>query len=195
MGLDANCPAMRINDPAARRSRCTTRTTSTSVRSGLLTVVYSAATYIKCITKAWDDAWWYRMMIPANYEPSAASAWVSAGEKYVVERRCQPSRCLEADYLAAGAGHRLHDREELLDVAVDATEEEHRPLRGSPKRWTGSAPCSNGTLAACWRPMPCTSRTNSTTRRRACATRSSLGLRKSSAARWQNAARRVVGLR
>jgi hypothetical protein len=37
--------------------------------------------------------------------------------------------------------------------------------------------------------MPCTSRTNSTTRRRAYATRSSLGLRKSSAARWQNAAR------
>jgi hypothetical protein len=36
--------------------------------------VYSAATYIKCITKAWDDAWWYRMMIPANSEPSAASA-------------------------------------------------------------------------------------------------------------------------
>ena len=55
MGLDANYPAMRINDPAARGHGVEQDHVPIGTL-GLLTGVHSAATNVKCISRAWDDA-------------------------------------------------------------------------------------------------------------------------------------------
>jgi hypothetical protein len=49
-------------------------------------------------------------------------------------------RPLDADHLISVARDHQHHRQELLEVAVEAAEEDHRPLGRRPTRYPGSVP-------------------------------------------------------
>lgn len=51
---------------------------------GWPTTTTPPAANVTCITKAWDDAYWYRLLNPKAYDLPASSAYVSADETHVI---------------------------------------------------------------------------------------------------------------
>lgn len=80
MGLDANYPAVTMNDP----NGFVTVYNQDHVPIGHLgpSPHHSASVNVTCWLKKWDDAYWYRLLNPDGWSSPATSAYVSAAETH-----------------------------------------------------------------------------------------------------------------
>jgi hypothetical protein len=80
MGLDANYPAVTMNDP----NGTVTVYNQDHVPIGHLgpTPFESPSVNVTCRLKSWDDAYWYRLFNPDGWSFPASSAYVSADETH-----------------------------------------------------------------------------------------------------------------
>ena len=80
MGLDANYPAVTMNDP----NGTVTVYNQDHVPIGHLgpTPFESPSVNVTCRLKSWDDAYWYRLLNPDGWSFPASSAYVSADETH-----------------------------------------------------------------------------------------------------------------
>ena len=80
MGLDANYPAVTINNPDG----FVTVYNQDHVPIGALgpSPYHSSSTNVTCMLKAWDDAWWYRLLNPDGWSSPATAAYVSADQTH-----------------------------------------------------------------------------------------------------------------
>jgi hypothetical protein len=80
MGLDANYPAVTMNDPNAT----VTVYNQDHVSIGHLgpSPFQSPSVNVTCRLKSWDDGYWYRLLNPDGWSFPASSAYVSADETH-----------------------------------------------------------------------------------------------------------------
>lgn len=80
MGLDANYPAVTMNDPEGT----VTVYSQDHVPIGVLgpAPYQSSSVNVTCRLKAWDDAYWYRLLNPDGWSFPASAAYVSADETH-----------------------------------------------------------------------------------------------------------------
>jgi hypothetical protein len=80
MGLDANYPAVTMNDP----NGTVTVYNQDHVPIGHLgpTPFESPSVNVTCRLKSWDDAYWYRLLNPDGWSFPANSAYVPADETH-----------------------------------------------------------------------------------------------------------------
>jgi hypothetical protein len=80
MGLEANYPAVTMNDPQGT----VTVYNQDHVQIGHLgpSPYQSPSVNVVCRTKAWDDAYWYRLLNPDGWDFPATTAYVSADETH-----------------------------------------------------------------------------------------------------------------
>lgn len=115
MGLDANYPAVTMNDPTGS----VTVYNQDHVPIGHLgpSPYHSPSVNVTCRLKQWDDAYWYRLLNPDGWSFPATSAYVSADETHelnpgqpypipdCVDGGCRPkaSRAAGVGVIAGGA--------------------------------------------------------------------------------------------
>ncbi|MFG1816040.1 hypothetical protein ACGFIF_19920 [Kribbella sp. NPDC049174] len=80
MGLDANFPAVTMNDPNGH----VTVYNQDHLPIGQLgpTPFESPSVNVTCRRKAWEDAYWYRLLNPDGWDFPATAAYVSADETH-----------------------------------------------------------------------------------------------------------------
>jgi hypothetical protein len=80
MGLDANYPAVTMNDPQGN----VTVYNEDHLPIGQLgpSPFQSPSVNVTCRLKAWDDAYWYRLLNPDGWPFPAKMAYVSADETH-----------------------------------------------------------------------------------------------------------------
>jgi hypothetical protein len=80
MGLDANYPAVTMNDPNGH----VTVYNEDHLPIGQLgpTPYESPSVNVTCRRKAWDDAYWYRLLNPDGWNFPATEAYVSADDTH-----------------------------------------------------------------------------------------------------------------
>jgi hypothetical protein len=80
MGLDANYPAVTMNDPNGH----VTVYNQDHLPIGQLgpTPFESPSVNVTCQLKAWEDAYWYRLLNPDGWDFPATTAYVSADETH-----------------------------------------------------------------------------------------------------------------
>jgi hypothetical protein len=109
MGLDANYPAVTMNNPQGT----VTVYNQDHVPIGHLgpPPFESASVNVVCRTKAWDDAYWYRLLSAEGWDFPATTAYVSADETHELNPGvpyappdCANVGCARRSTQAAGAG-------------------------------------------------------------------------------------------
>ena len=109
MGLDANYPAVTMNNPDGT----VTVHNQDHVPIGHLgpTRYQSPSVNVTCKLKHWDDAYWYRLLNPDGWSFPATSAYVSADETHQLNPGqpypipdCANVGCLRRAGQAAGLG-------------------------------------------------------------------------------------------
>ncbi|MGW0230359.1 hypothetical protein ACWDWO_18755 [Actinopolymorpha singaporensis] len=107
MGLDANYPAVTMNDPNGHVAVYN----QDHVVIGTLgpTPYESPSVNVTCRLKKWDDAYWYRLLNPNGWSFPATSAYVSADETHELNPgqpypipECSDSSCLSTARRFAG---------------------------------------------------------------------------------------------
>ncbi len=80
MGLDANYPAVTMNDPQAT----VTVYNEDHVPIGHLgpSPFESPSVNVTCRLKSWDEAYWYRLLNASGWDIPATTAYVSADETH-----------------------------------------------------------------------------------------------------------------
>ncbi len=109
MGLDANYPAVTMNDP----NGTVPVYNQDHVPIGHLgpTPFHSPSVNVICRLKHWDDAYWYRLLNPDGWSFPAINAYVSADETHELNPgqpypipECANVGCLRRARRAAGLG-------------------------------------------------------------------------------------------
>lgn len=85
MGLDGDFPAARISDPADRVPIYSGRRVIGHL--GPADGYHSAATNVTCRISRRNGSW-YRLLNPAGWDPTALTAYVSAGRTYLLNEDC-----------------------------------------------------------------------------------------------------------
>lgn len=109
MGLDANYPAVTMNNP----NGSVTVYNQDHVPIGHLgpPPYHSSSVNVTCRLKHWDDAYWYRLLNPDGWSFPATSAYVSADETHELNPGqpypipdCANVGCLRRGAKVAGLG-------------------------------------------------------------------------------------------
>ncbi|HSK27987.1 MAG TPA: hypothetical protein VK894_13835 [Jiangellales bacterium] len=109
MGLDANYPAVTMNNP----NGTVTVYNQDHVPIGHLgpTPFHSPSVNVTCRLKKWDDDYWYRLLNPHGWPFPATSAYVSANETHELNPgqpypipECSDSGCRRQAVRGAGVG-------------------------------------------------------------------------------------------
>ncbi|MGW1340431.1 hypothetical protein ACWCOV_05215 [Kribbella sp. NPDC002412] len=109
MGLDANYPAVTMNDPNGH----VTVYDQDHFPIGRLgpTPYESPSVNVTCLREAWNDAYWYRLLNPDGWDYPASAAYVSADETHELNPgqpypipECRSVGCRRKAGQAAAAG-------------------------------------------------------------------------------------------